>query len=96
VLAFFAHAAYRSSGRVFARWNAHFQWQAYIRRREYEMVKTNVIWNPGANSPRAGAIFVLNLFSVRADVFVLGKFQGPVSIRSAASEHIPLGGAVLL
>ena len=56
----------------------------------------SVILEPRRKQPPRRGRFCLNLISVRADVFMLGKFQGPVSIRSAASEHIPLGGAVLL
>ena len=37
----------------------------------------------------------MNLSLICADIILLGDFYGPVSIRSAASEYIPLGGAVL-
>ena len=48
---------------------------------------------PALPAPRRGH-FRLNLSLVCADIVLLGEFHGPVSIRSAASEHIPPGGAV--
>jgi hypothetical protein len=55
---------------------------------------SGVIWEPGATSPAPG-LFSFELFSFRADIFTLGELHHPVSRRSAASEYIPLGGAVL-
>jgi hypothetical protein len=50
--------------------------------------------NPGAASPAPGP-FSFEPFPGLRRHNTAGGFYGPVSIRSAASEYIPLGGAVL-
>jgi hypothetical protein len=81
---------------VFAWWTTLFRLQAYTRRQKCKMIVTLVsYWPPGATSPAPGLFpFVPHLDPCQH--IPLGELHHPVSIRSAAGEYIPLGGAVLL
>jgi hypothetical protein len=58
------------------------------------VLRVGVIRNPGVASPAPGP-FSFEPFPGLRRHNPAGGFYGPVSIRSAASEYIPLGGAVL-
>ena len=86
----------RRLGLVFSWWNTRFQWRVFNRQRECEMVLgLGVTSKPRRCQPPPG-LFSFEPFPGLRRHNPAGGFYGPVSIRSAASEYIPLGGAVLL